>query len=333
MTQSDEVLRQADVTNEFDSWSALKLILHSAAVNMYTTVLGNNSNFEDLYYIDALAGSGVSMFDDGQAFLGSPIVAARAARSPFKKMYFIELEDEKAEALRTRLEFVFSSSDFDIKEPDDWEVHTGDANDQIPKIVREIFDNSSGSRGFNYYCFIDNQGLNVTWDTIEELTPKPYGDLLINLPTASGIGRNAVPSNIRSLNDFYGRDLTDIDLPNKNRREYMRDLYLKQLKEQNRSVQCSTRIDANIGSYFYDLVYATRDIDGGNGYMKVIEYVKEFIEAVHAGDVDRELEIITGGQERLQAFAPENEDVGEQIPTNDPNDEVPDNQSGLDDFW
>ncbi|MCU4975946.1 three-Cys-motif partner protein TcmP [Halobacteria archaeon AArc-m2/3/4] len=330
LTENSEEIRDlSPVTNDFDSWSALKLILHSAAVNMYTNVLQSNDYFNDLYYIDALAGSGVSTYDHSQnsCFLGSPIIAAKVAQKPFKKMFLIEYDDEKADALEQRMEYVFSTNE-DVEEPDDWEVMRGDANDKIPEVVSEIWSESSG--GFNYYCFVDNQELNVKWDAIDELTPEPWGDLLINLPTASAIGRNATMDPVpEGLNDFYCVDLNDQDLPDNNIRPVMKELYQTCLTQNGRPIQRTTNVDANVGSYEYDLVYATRETDGENGYVRVIDYVKEFIEDVHAGDVDNILDVLYEDQSSFEQYLPQ-DNIDEEIP--DMNDDVDENQTSLADF-
>ncbi|AEM58717.1 hypothetical protein HISP_16000 [Haloarcula hispanica N601] len=322
---SDEIRSLSPVTNDFDSWSALKLILHSAAVNMYTTVLENTDYFQDLFYIDALAGSGVSTYgDDDTCFLGSPIIAAKVAQEPFKKMYLIEWDEDKAAALETRLQYIFDNH-ADALEPEEWEVIQGDANTHLPKVADDISEVREG--GFNYYCFIDNQELNVKWDAIDSLTPKPWGDLLINLPTASGIGRNATKRPVpKELNDFYCTDLNEEDLPQSNVRPKMKALYRKCLTQNGRPIQRITNIDANVGSYEYDLLYATRETGGENGYIRVIEYVKEFIEDVHAGDVDAFLDVIHDDQSSFEQYLP-NEDVDDEIP-----DKEAESQTSLADF-
>lgn len=324
---SDEIRALSPVTNDFDSWSALKLILHSAAVNMYTTVLESNDYFQDLFYIDALAGSGVSTYGDGKScFLGSPVIAAKVAEEPFKKMYLIEWDKDKANALETRMQYIFDNHD-DAHEPENWEVIQGDANEELPKVAKDISRVRDG--GFNYYCFIDNQELNVKWDAIDALTPKPWGDLLINLPTASGIGRNATKRPVPSeLNKFYCMDLNDEELPQTNVRPKMKALYQKCLSENGRSVQRITNIDANVGSYEYDLLYATREIKEGNGYIKVIDYVKQFIEDVHAGDIDNFLDVLHNNQSSFEQFLPE-ENIDDEIPDDEYEDE---DQTQLADF-
>lgn len=330
---SEEFLSVApDQANDFDTWSALKLILHSATVYMYTTVFAENDYYDDLYYIDALAGSGVSKYDqEDRCFLGSPLIAAKAAQKPFKCMYFIEKDPEYADALEARLEYAFDEKGDVYTEPEQWEVLDRDANDAIPDIVNGMWNRLKlQDNGLNYLCFIDNQGMDIAWPTIEKLTPAPYGDLLINLPTSNAIGRN-VDAHPDAVGEFYGRDLSSLDIPDNNVREFMRDLYLDQLEHQERPIQVNTRVEADVGSYYYDMIYATRDIDGGNGYEETIKYVRDFIEQVHSGDVDRILDVLTGNQASFTSFLPEDdsgiaEELSEDSVTTD------DAQMGIGDF-
>ncbi|AUG49416.1 hypothetical protein BVU17_17685 (plasmid) [Haloarcula taiwanensis] len=325
---SEDIRNISPVTNDFDSWSVLKLILHSAAVNMYTKVLSNN-DFDDLYYIDALAGSGISTYNSGEScFLGSPVIAAKVAQEPFKKMYLIENDDDKADALKARMEYIFSTHD-DAEKPEELVIKRGDANQKIPEVVSDIWQSSEGQ--FNYYCFIDNQELNVRWDAIEELTPKPWGDLLINLPIASAIGRNATTTPVpEKLNKFYCCDLNEQNLPDSDIRPVMRGLYEDCLAQRNRAVQRTVNVDADVGSYEYDLVYATRDISGGNGYIKVIDHVKEFIEDVDAGDIDNIHSVLYDDQSSLEQYLPAG-NIDDEIVAEDDTD-TDENQSSLGEF-
>jgi three-Cys-motif partner protein len=331
---SESIVEQAPgVANDFDSWSALKLILHSAVVNMYTTVMSDNSYFKNYYYVDALAGSGVSEYEEGQCFIGSPIIAAKAAREPFSKMFFIEEDEEFAKALRKRLNHVFTDPSIDIREPEEWEVIQGDANDELPEVAEEIKRRGQAQTGgYNYFCMVDNQGLNVDWPAIESLTPTPYGDLLINFPTSQAVGRNAVREETGALNDFFGTDIQEDDLPiddpEREIRPFLREKYLSRLADRDRPIQETTQVRSGVGSFFYDMIYATRDIDGGNGYIKVVEYVKEFVEDVNGGDVDQMIQIIEGNQSTVNSFMPSG-DIDEKIP----DDEVEESpQTGLGDW-
>jgi three-Cys-motif partner protein len=295
---------------------------------MYTTVI--NEYASDFYYIDALAGSGVSEYGEGDCFVASPILAARDARHPFTKMYFIEDDRDKNEALEARLDYVFENPDIEVQEPDEYEVIKGDANEEIPNIVSEIWDRSSFDDGFNYFCFIDNQGQDVLWPTIESLTPKPYGDLLINFPGAHAVGLNAVKEeSFGRSSDFLGMDLDSTDLPEENVREFFKLRYLDNLSERDRSVQEVVNVYSGVGSYSYDMIYATRDITNGNDYMEVIRYVGRFIEEMDGADVEDMLEIIRGDQATIEEYAPEEDDsIEDSLPEVDEDD----GQSDLGDF-
>lgn len=234
--------------NEFDSWSALKLILHNTVTWMFTEVASGNAT--DFYYIDVLSGAGVSAYEGRECFKGSPLIAAEAAVEPFTKMFFIEKNPNHAEGLETRLQYMFDHKD--VEEPGDWEVIQGDANNKISEVVDEIYDRSSPP--FLYYTFVDNEKMDFKWDSICDLTPKPYGDLLINLPTAQAIGRSAGLERSQKLNDFYGMDFEDYDIPDNDVRDHMRELYKDRLDEQGRPNQVSTRVDGNVGSFYYDML-------------------------------------------------------------------------------
>ncbi|PSQ51699.1 hypothetical protein BRD20_10175 [Halobacteriales archaeon SW_8_65_20] len=305
--RADEVYDVAPgVSNSFSTWSALKLILHSASINMYTTVMSHQP-IQDTYYIDALAGSGVSEYEDGEYFLGSALIACRAAKEPFSKMYFIEGDSDRCEALRQRLEYVFELSGF--TRPSNYEVIHGDANEEIPEVTQNIYERSSFDDGFNYFTFIDNQGMDVEWDAIEELTPTPQGDLLVNLPIAQAVGRNVGTG---AANRFYGTDTgsyTKLD----STRKQLRELYQRRLGGQGREVQTSTKVQADPGSYYYDLIYATRKIEGGNDYMEVIEYVKDMVEDMHSGNVDVILDVIRGNQSQLKQYLPDEAPEGNEL--------------------
>lgn len=326
---AEELRQVAEETHDFDSWTALKLILQSSTVNMFTKVASSEKNsFKHYYYIDALAGNGISTYDGGKgedAFLGSPLLAIKSVfyhAQPFSKMYFIEENEDFAAALDDRLEYAFSELGY--PEPDDgWEIYIGDTNKEIQKVKEDIYGHRTGN--FLYCCFIDNQGLDFKWDGIEEITPKPWGDLLINLPTRNPIQRvagwNSPP---KKLDEFYGLDFSGHDLPEDKLGNHMRDLYRERIENQGREITVSTDIDASVGSYGYDLIYATRETPGDNGYEKVIKYVKSMIENVDADDVDEILDILYGPQESFEELLPEdNADVAAQLPDEEPESEIP----------
>jgi hypothetical protein len=57
---TDSLQQVAEVSDEpqFGAWTALKLIVLTATVDVYTKIISNNDF--DFYYIDAMAGSGIT---------------------------------------------------------------------------------------------------------------------------------------------------------------------------------------------------------------------------------------------------------------------------------
>jgi len=315
--RADELLSVREgVTNDFDTWSALKLLLHASVVDMYTRV-HKNQETDDIFYIDALAGSGISSYKAGQGFIGSPLLACREAQMPFTKMFLIEHSDEHAEALEERLKYAFSLSEF--TEPECWEVYSEDANEAIKGINSEM-DQLSGNfeagDTANYYCFIDNQATDVDWGFIEEITPFPYGDLLINIPIASAIGRNFGSAEV---NDFYGCDTSHFQ----SRKEAL-NVYESKVRERRRPVTASTTVDGGVGSFEYEVLYATRCTDGGSEYVRRVEAVRDFLEQSDGEHVKTRLNVTEGPQGELSDWMP-NSDV--EFP-----EEEDDSQTGLDDW-
>ena len=296
-----------DQYNEFGPWSALKLIIHAATVNMYTKVISDYK--DDFFYIDALAGSGVSVYgEEDDCFLGSPILAAKDAAEPFTKMYFIEEDPNNAEALRRRLDAAYNGNSIETTNPQDYQVYEGDAHKKLDEVIDDMWNiahqNPSGPN-FNHLTFIDNQGLTVGWkEGIEKVAPKPTGDLLINF-SSSDIVRSAHHEPSRdAMNKFYGGGMWDID--DKSKRN-LRKKYCDRLTGVEKPIKVVANVDSGTKSYEYDMIYATRETTHGSGYIDAVDYVREFIEAVDGADVEDMLKVIRGDRTTMEEFLPDDE--------------------------
>lgn len=321
------------VDNSFNTWSALKLIVQASTINMYTKVI--SQNFNDHFYIDALAGSGLSEYGEGEEgdyFHGSPIVAAKHAAEPFTKMYFIDNEEEKCDLLQRRLDFIFSNDEIDIEEPEDWDVRCGNANELIDDIIYDIWNVAGPEHNFHTFAFIDNQALNFDWVSMEEIA-SISADFMVNYPGAMAVGMNI--NNRRAhtgaLKDFFGRDLWDLGLDD---REQYRDVYMDQMRSlfDDDSHIVPVKVESGSKSYNYDMMYATRDTAGGSGYVEAVEYVKEFVENVDGGDIEEMLEVMRGDQSAIAGFLPEEKNIEEEL-LDGQNHERDESQSGLGDFY
>lgn len=318
------------IDNSFNDWSALKLIVHSATVNMYTKVISDYA--DDFFYVDALAGSGLSEYGEGECFYGSPIVAAKNAEEPFSKMYFLDDDEDRCDLLEQRLENFFSDPSRNVQEPDDWVVWSGDSNELIGDVKSDIWSQYSGEGMFNHLTFVDNQALDFYWDSMMEIGDLT-GDFLVNYPGAMAVGMNMNnrAAHEGSLQDFFGRNLWDTGLSS---REEYRDEYMRQLATlfEDGSHQVSVKVDSGRKSFEYDMIYATRDTNRGSGYVEAIEYVQDFVENVDGGDVGEMLELMHGDQSVMDEHLPEGDSINDELLESDDAEDRSESQSGLGEF-
>ncbi len=129
MEKSEELKEINPVaTNQFQAWTGLKLIMLSIVINFYKTILESNDYFENIYFIDALSGSGIcDLKDYPESFIGSPIIVSELAGNFFTKMYFIDQDDEYTDTLEKRLDYMVQNEEFELKEKN-YEILNGDAN-------------------------------------------------------------------------------------------------------------------------------------------------------------------------------------------------------------
>jgi three-Cys-motif partner protein len=116
-------------------------------------------------FIDLMAGPGRCITNRGE-FPGSPILALRA-EPPFSNVILVEEEAKLIDALRLRTE----------QWADRREIVDGDCND--PRIIERI--RSITPATHLAMVFVDNLGLDVTFETLKRLTQNRQMDLVITL--------------------------------------------------------------------------------------------------------------------------------------------------------
>jgi len=285
------------VVNVFNPWAALKLFVLSATVNMYTKIL-HKSSFKNVYYIDAMAGSGVSKIKNRPEYLaGSPIIAATMAKHPFKKMCFIEKDKKKAKALEQRLSLLCENPEIDLGK-NDFEILQGDSNKIIPELMEQIKKETNGFSSFNYLAFIDNEGLNIDWSTIDSLS-QAWGDLLINFQSSNcqrvlgqvqkELVNNPTHGAINTLIDHIGSECCI----NAKNIDELKKIYLENLKRAGRPIQEYITVQGRRKEeYHYDLIYCTRETPSGSPYIKTIKHMKKKIESWTGDDIENVLKYI-----------------------------------------
>jgi three-Cys-motif partner protein len=172
-TQELSVIKP-DITYEKGAWTALKdAFLLNYIRNVYTPIIKNF--YDNFYYIDFCAGSGLVKIDK-DIILGSPIVAAIAHEKPFTKMFFLENDIKKANALDERMKRLKEFSEFNNI---NYEVIRGDCNKTIDEVIQKM----KLIKGSHHrLAFFDPEGLEIDYNTYAKCLKMPT-DLIFNFQT------------------------------------------------------------------------------------------------------------------------------------------------------
>lgn len=144
-------------------WTRHKLAILESYLDAFTTAAKNKA--PKPIYIDLLAGEGIGEDRiDSSQFEGSGRIAAKIDNAPFHRLYLVELSEANAARLH-QIEHDFPERDI--------RVRVGDCNDLIPEICAELRRDGLGYSPT--FAFIDPDGLEVRWDTIEGLAHHRLG--------------------------------------------------------------------------------------------------------------------------------------------------------------
>ena len=78
------------ITHAAGFWTPLKLYVLEYYMNIYTPII--KRHFSKMFYIDLLAGSGLSKLNGNQPVVGSPLIAATFPKQPFNKLILAEAD-------------------------------------------------------------------------------------------------------------------------------------------------------------------------------------------------------------------------------------------------
>ena len=223
-------------------WTPLKLIALMWWFTVYSRIVPKY--FSNYWYIDLLASSGANVIKEtGDIILGSPLLSFLIPQEQgrFKHHVFVEWNSEKASTLDMILKH-FGYSNYDI--------FRGDCNNEVYRIPLNQID--------HYFCFIDCEGLDIEWSTLEHLL-QYRGDVLLVFQTSE---TNRVFSkakrgyNMRALDDFCGgnwwqscNDINDLFNQYANRVKQKAD----NLRRFDNFVDY-VRVMGRGGSFYYDVI-------------------------------------------------------------------------------
>jgi three-Cys-motif partner protein len=172
-------------TRDSQDYAKDKLTILNGYMARFTTAM-KDKPWRALNYVDLQAGPGKNVFDpSGEIMLGSPLLAL-TTRFAFDNLYFVEMGTAEYSALETRV----STSDRSERV----ELFHEDCNLAVETIVARIRQIDGEYVDGKWPClnlaFLDPEGLEIEWQTVEKLAGLSRMDLIINFST-SGITRNA----------------------------------------------------------------------------------------------------------------------------------------------
>ena len=170
---------------ESQDYAKDKLTILNGYLARFTTAM-KDKQWRALNYIDLEAGPGKNgLRPSGEILLGSPILAL-TTRYPFANLFLVEKGNSEYKALEERI----GASD----RYSSVQLYNEDCNVAVDKIVKDIrqidMEYIPGVWPCLSLAFLDPEGLEVKWDTVEKLANMQRMDLIINFST-NGITRNA----------------------------------------------------------------------------------------------------------------------------------------------
>lgn len=182
--------------DEIGIWSELKLEIVEQYGAAYTKAFSRTPNLKK-YYIDGFSGAGVHIAKRTRAEVeGSPSRALKV-QPRFDGYCFIDLNADKTEYLRAI-----------CGNRDDVDIHTGDSNEYLKKMVLPKIQYSNFTRAL---CLLDPYALHLDWDVILQAGQSKAVDMFLNFPVMD-MNRNAIWRNpekvpqdgLERMNKFWG---------------------------------------------------------------------------------------------------------------------------------
>jgi three-Cys-motif partner protein len=167
----------------FGKWTTYKIDYLQRYIGVFETSM-RNKPWCARCYLDLYAGTGKFKVDGQSGFhLGSPLVSI-TTKHPFTNYFFVDKSCENIEVLARRC-----SATTNINK----KFYVGDANTKVQEIVSEIKMLERNRRNKQWtslnLAFLDPDGLELEWKTIEILAALSKMDLIIYY-SQSGLTRN-----------------------------------------------------------------------------------------------------------------------------------------------
>jgi three-Cys-motif partner protein len=252
-------------------WTGLKLIALKYYIKPYLAILGPRAK---VAYIDLFAGPGVNLLGKRRVPVpGSPLiplVIQEAKGQAFSHVFYCEKDVAFHAALVRRV---------DANLPNGWghTVERTDANDFVSELPGRLSDERIG----HSLVFIDPEGLEWKWDSMEYLLENVECDIIINFPS-SGLQRNTTNTDDatrRTIAEFMGVPLAELPLP------YTGAWAIKKYRENLAAIGKDVSTEIEIRSdqaYHYHLIPAVRTTYRGSPWFRALVDLRKRINPLQA---------------------------------------------------
>lgn len=252
------------MTDHFDGGdlkTAAKLVILEEALDIYTTIMDANWDYQN-WYVDTHAGTGKTRINDqGINVDGSAIIALDEYSDSFDRFYFYELNDDNFDKLVDTLSDKFGL-DFDVgpARVDGESFRVARSDDPYIRIMQ--MDSNDGvsflaenaAERHHWFTFVDPKGLTAKRDTLDTMIDRGNMDILLNYQT-TGVMRSAAAEHAHGA---VTRTMGDEDWPNAASRDEYVDVYKNKLEE-NQSiapVKSKELVSPHDERVRFDLVFA-----------------------------------------------------------------------------
>lgn len=252
---------------------------------IYITII--KKRFDQTYYLETNAGSGLNFIDDidNIVIFGSPMIAHSKPRKKFDGYMLIEKNATYCEALRKLIPnatVINGDANSDIKYTENISSHgLAYALDKIPTTTPLL-------------AFVDPYGMDIRWETLELLLRR-WSDVIINFQNVNRtVGSTSY--NLRynnTLTNFFG---TGDWQSCKNLEDYLQ-LYIRQI-ERYKDLAIPIKIQGP-RNYHYYLIVAVKKTRGTQGWIDAIMHTKEKVEEASYKDAIKFLDIFREKQKTL----------------------------------
>lgn len=231
-------------------WVKRKLNFLKWYLPIHTTEI--SKYFSQFYYIDGFAGSGKNRIENTDEIMNGSALIALDIDPPFTNYVFMEANGYYFFELREHIR--------DHPKYPDIQTFFDDCNARIPEIVRKMPSEA------HIFAFLDPEGLELHWKTVEELAKRKEVGLLITFSIMGVVRCAQSERGEKALDDFYGTTTwRDIARNRRLRRltpAYARkafvNLYKSQLGKHFRYTDDVAFVKTQRGQALYYLVFATR---------------------------------------------------------------------------